>query len=196
MFAALEANGLPPDALELEITENIMLDQQAAVHAQATLLAERGVTLSLDDFGTGHASLNLLRDFPVSRIKVDKSFTQAVQTSSKDRAIVASIIDLASRLGLRVVAEGIERPEDCEFLRALGCEKGQATTSESPSPPAVFEEQFTHARARPLRRLTRDATAPRTDSVGPFSKCFNRQVAASLPVAGEPRTRNVNSADL
>jgi diguanylate cyclase (GGDEF)-like protein/PAS domain S-box-containing protein len=142
VFAALEANGLPPDALELEITENIMLDQQAAVHAQATLLAERGVTLSLDDFGTGHASLNLLRDFPVSRIKVDKSFTQAVQTSSKDRAIVASIIDLASRLGLRVVAEGIERPEDCEFLRALGCEKGQGYYFGKPVPAAVFEEQF------------------------------------------------------
>ncbi|WP_349356930.1 putative bifunctional diguanylate cyclase/phosphodiesterase [Sphingobium nicotianae] len=139
---ALAANRLPPDALELEITENIILDQQDTVLDQLRSLRQLGVELSFDDFGTGFASLNLLKSYPVSLIKIDKSFTQAVQHSEGDRAIVLSILDLARKLGLDVVAEGVETREDCAFLREHGCQKGQGYYFGKPVPPAVFGDQF------------------------------------------------------
>lgn len=142
VLAALATHGLPPEALELEITENIMLDQQDTVLNQLQELRAHGVMLSFDDFGTGFASLNLLRDYPVTRIKIDKSFTQVVQTSPRDRAIVVSLIDLARQLGLGVVAEGVENAENGDFLRSLGCEKGQGFYFGRPVPAAVFAEQF------------------------------------------------------
>lgn len=142
VLEVLAAHGLPPEALELEITENIMLDQQDTVLSQLKELRAHGVMLSFDDFGMGFASLNLLRDYPVTHIKIDKSFTQVVQTSPKDRAIVVSLIDLARQLGLGVVAEGVENAETGDFLRSLGCEKGQGYHFGRPVPAAVFSEQF------------------------------------------------------
>ena len=139
---ALAANGLPGEALELEITENIILHQQHAVLAQLHDLRSLGVSLSFDDFGTGFASLNLLKAYPVTLIKIDKSFTQAVQTSAEDRAIVVSLLDLARKLGLDVVAEGIESRDDCEYLRRHGCEKGQGYYFGKPVPADMFAEQF------------------------------------------------------
>ncbi len=139
---ALNTHGLSPDALELEITENIILDQQDLVLDQLKALRKLGVELSFDDFGTGFASLNLLKSYPVTLIKIDKSFTQAVQHSPGDRAIVLSILDLAHKLGLDVVAEGVETWEDCEFLRQHDCQKGQGYYFGKPVPPIVFNEQF------------------------------------------------------
>lgn len=138
----LERHGLPPDAIELEITENIILDQQDDVLSQLEALRAAGLALSFDDFGTGFASLTLLRNFPVTHIKIDKSFTQVIHTSPKDQAIVLSLIDLARQLGLKVVAEGVESREDSDFLRAHDCEKGQGYFFGMPVPAALFEEQF------------------------------------------------------
>lgn len=139
---ALDANGLPPDALELEITENILLDQQEIVLSQLRELRAIGVELSFDDFGTGFASLNLLKTYPVTLIKIDKGFTQTVHNSPQDRAIVLSILDLAQKLGLAVVAEGVETEEDCAFLRQHGCQKGQGYYFGKPVPPDIFVELF------------------------------------------------------
>jgi len=139
---SLAANALAPDALELEITENIILDQQHALLDQLHQLRALGVSLSFDDFGTGFASLNLLKAYPVTLIKIDKSFTQAVQTSAQDRAIVLSLLDLAHKLGLEVVAEGVETQDHCDFLRGHGCEKGQGYYFGKPVPAEVFAEQF------------------------------------------------------
>jgi diguanylate cyclase (GGDEF)-like protein/PAS domain S-box-containing protein len=138
----LAAHDLPPSALELEITENIILDQQDVVLAQLTELRDMGVELSFDDFGTGFASLNLLRSYPVSRIKIDKSFTQAVDSSQRDRAIVLSIISMCHQCGLKVVAEGVEEKAQADFLRDLGCDKGQGYYFGRPVPPDLFAEQF------------------------------------------------------
>ncbi len=138
----LMAYQLPADALELEITENIILDQQESVLMQLKQLRQAGVGLSFDDFGTGFASLNLLRDYPVTHIKIDKSFTQVVQTSQKDRAIITSLIGLARQLDLRVVAEGVETGVDADFLRSLGCEKGQGYYFGKPVPAPLFADQF------------------------------------------------------
>ncbi|MBO9631286.1 MAG: EAL domain-containing protein, partial [Shinella sp.] len=140
--AALAANDLPPRALELEITENIILDQQDMVLAQLMELRRTGIELSFDDFGTGFASLNLLRSYPVSRIKIDKGFTQALEGSQRDRAIVQSILDMAHRCGIKVVAEGVETQAQADFLRDLDCDKGQGYHFGRPVPADVFAEQF------------------------------------------------------
>ncbi|MCW1429993.1 putative bifunctional diguanylate cyclase/phosphodiesterase [Novosphingobium sp. JCM 18896] len=149
--AALSAHGLPPEALELEITENIILDHQETMIGQLEQLRALGVVLSFDDFGTGFASLNLLRNFPVSQIKIDKGFTQLMQTSAKDRVIVVGLINMAHQLGLTVVAEGIENRADAEFLGAHGCEKGQGYAFGKPVPAALFAECFC-PRGEDLRR--------------------------------------------
>lgn len=138
----LRACGLPPEALELEITENIILNQHDLVLTQIEQLRSLGVALSFDDFGTGFASLNLLRNFPVTQIKIDKSFTRVIQSSEKDRVIVTGLIDMAQQLGLKVVAEGIEHQIDADFLTACGCEKGQGFLYGKPLPAEVFEDRF------------------------------------------------------
>ena len=139
---SLDVHGLAAEAIELEITENIILDQQERVLVQLRQLRAIGVALSFDDFGTGFASLNLLRTFPVTQIKIDKSFTQAIEASPKDQVIVAGLIDMARQLGLSVVAEGVERAADVGFLAAHGCDKGQGFLFGKAVPAVVFEERF------------------------------------------------------
>ncbi|MBO9602020.1 MAG: EAL domain-containing protein [Novosphingobium sp.] len=148
----LAGYSLPPGAIEFEITENIILDRQDAVLAQLDDLRDGGFSLSFDDFGTGYASLNLLRNFPVSAIKIDKSFIQVMNSSPKDRAIVLSLIDLARQLGLQVVAEGVESARDRDFLAAQACDKGQGYLFGMPVPAALFEEQFLGSGGRAARR--------------------------------------------
>ena len=137
---ALQRHALPSSGLELEITENIILSRQDRILDQLDQVRRLGVALSFDDFGTGFASLNLLRSFPVNCIKIDKSFIQLMRTSEKDRVIVAGIIDMARKLGLNVVAEGVESIEDRDFLRLHRCEKGQGYFFGKPMPAAVFAE--------------------------------------------------------
>jgi EAL domain-containing protein (putative c-di-GMP-specific phosphodiesterase class I) len=142
ILEALGNHGLTPDALDLEITENIVLDRQQAVVRQLYELREAGFRLAFDDFGTGYASLNLLRSFPITHIKIDKSFTRAIHSSATDQAIVVSLIDLALQLGLKVVAEGIQSQDDYEFLASHGCDMGQGFYFGKPAPPDLFAEQF------------------------------------------------------
>jgi diguanylate cyclase (GGDEF)-like protein/PAS domain S-box-containing protein len=139
---ALARHGLAPEGLELEITENIILDRQEPIRDQLERIRRAGTVLSFDDFGTGFASLNLLRDFPVAQIKIDKSFTQLMRASASDRIIVLGMIAMARRLKLEVVAEGIENQADADFLCAHGCQKGQGYLFGQAMPAAVFEERF------------------------------------------------------
>jgi EAL domain-containing protein (putative c-di-GMP-specific phosphodiesterase class I) len=83
------------------------------------------VHVALDDFGTGHSSLTLLRNLPIDRVKIDRSFVEGITRESRDRAIVAHLIALATDLGIEVVAEGIETREQAELLRSLGCNRAQ-----------------------------------------------------------------------
>lgn len=140
--AALLENRLAADALELEITENILVAGESAVLAQLEALRELGVALSFDDFGTGFASLNLLRTVPVRHIKIDKSFTRLVRSEPRDNIIVSGLIEMARGLGIGVIAEGIETLEDAEFLRRQGCDEGQGYWFGPPVPPAIFEELY------------------------------------------------------
>lgn len=139
---ALRRHGLAPDALELEITENILLHEEQDVVADIEALRALGVALSFDDFGTGFASLNLLREVPVDHIKIDKSFTFLMRSSERDRIIVTGVVELAQRLGIGVIAEGIEDEADADFLRSYGCDEGQGYWFGEPVPPAIFEELY------------------------------------------------------
>jgi EAL domain-containing protein (putative c-di-GMP-specific phosphodiesterase class I) len=126
---ALKVSGLPPAQLILEITETATAGEGEAQTTDnvTTLLAlkEMGVGLALDDFGTGFSPLSHLRRFPVDLLKIDRSFVAGMTTSRHDAAIVRGVVDLAHALEVRVVAEGVERPEQLAALLSLGCDLGQ-----------------------------------------------------------------------
>ncbi|GAA4578498.1 cyclic Di-GMP phosphodiesterase RmdB [Planotetraspora phitsanulokensis] len=117
--------GLPVDAIRLEITERVLMTDQAYIADTINTLAEMGVHLSLDDFGTGYSSLVRLQRLPVSEVKIDASFVRRMAESDDDEQIVRSIVDLVGSLGLRAVAEGVESLEIAAILREMGCPAGQ-----------------------------------------------------------------------
>ncbi|MET0370817.1 MAG: EAL domain-containing protein [Sphingobium sp.] len=140
--AALDRHSQPAPALELEITENIVLDQVKLVLPQLMAVQALGVALAFDDFGTGYASLNMLKKYPITHIKIDKSFVQTMLDSPPDRAIVTSLIDLSHQLDLKVIAEGIETDEQRTLLRGHGCEEGQGYYFGRPMTADLFAEKF------------------------------------------------------
>jgi EAL domain-containing protein (putative c-di-GMP-specific phosphodiesterase class I)/GGDEF domain-containing protein len=117
--------GLAPRSLVLELTEGIAMENPGAVRALLLQLRAIGVRVSVDDFGTGHSSLAYLRQFPLHSLKVDRSFVRGIEGSRDMASIVSAVTTMAQQLGLRVVAEGIEKEEQLGLLRALGCEFGQ-----------------------------------------------------------------------
>jgi EAL domain-containing protein (putative c-di-GMP-specific phosphodiesterase class I) len=139
--AALRHSGLPADALEIEITENIALgEQEESLQALRTLRA-RGVKVAFDDFGTGYASLSYLARYPLTRLKIDQSFVRKLAGvyTLADTAIVRSIIVMAHNLGLEVIAEGVETATQAAFLRAERCEELQGYLYAKPLAAADFE---------------------------------------------------------
>jgi diguanylate cyclase (GGDEF)-like protein/PAS domain S-box-containing protein len=135
----MDRNGLAPGSLALEITESVLMEE---AHAPVTVLAslrEYGLRLMLDDFGTGYSSLAYLRRFPLDVLKIDRSFVAGLGRDDEDSAIVAAIVQMARTLGLTVVAEGVERPEQLERLRELDCELAQGRLIAEPMPAAEVE---------------------------------------------------------
>jgi len=121
----LERYGVSPRLLSLEITETAVLaDPNRALQALNELVAY-GVEASLDDFGTGYSSLTYVRQLPLHELKIDASFVRGLAEAERDRAIVCSTIDLGHRLGMRVIAEGVEDATTLELLAALGCDEAQ-----------------------------------------------------------------------
>jgi EAL domain-containing protein (putative c-di-GMP-specific phosphodiesterase class I) len=143
--SVLRETGLPADALELEITENVALDFQDATALRK--IRDRGIKLAFDDFGTGYASLSYLTRFPLSRIKIDRSFVGKITDDANDAAIVRSLIAMAHNLGLEVIAEGVETQAQASFLLNERCEEAQGYLYAKPLPAAEFEG---YLRSRPL----------------------------------------------
>jgi EAL domain-containing protein (putative c-di-GMP-specific phosphodiesterase class I) len=130
----LAEHGLPPSALELEVTEStVMVDRFGASGVLAGLRA-MGVSVAIDDFGTGYSSLALLRELPVDTLKVDRSFVGGMMASPGDEAIVRAVVTLARDLGLTVVAEGVETSESLDAVTALGCHLAQGFLISKPVP--------------------------------------------------------------
>ncbi len=132
--AILERTGLPPHRLDLEVTEGLLLDDSGVVLRTMNALKAQGVRITLDDFGTAYASLSYLRRFPFDRIKIDKSFVQGMCHDGVTLAIVEAILSLSRKLQLTVVAEGVERPNEMELLRELGCDLVQGFLTGVPMP--------------------------------------------------------------
>ncbi len=130
----LERWDVPAERLNLEVTENVILSDPERVIDVLEALKRVGVRLSLDDFGTGSSALALLKSLPVDELKIDKSFVLAMEKSAEDAVIVRSTTELAQRLGLRVVAEGVETAAALEFLRGVGCEEAQGYFLSRPVP--------------------------------------------------------------
>jgi EAL domain-containing protein (putative c-di-GMP-specific phosphodiesterase class I) len=131
---ALEEADVLPSRLILEITESVLLTDSSAIQSVIGQLKDIGVDLSLDDFGTGHSSMDYLKFLPVDELKIERRFIAGLLTDRRDRAIVSAIIQLAHDLGLRVVAEGIETAEQAELLEELGCDVGQGYFFARPGP--------------------------------------------------------------
>ncbi len=118
---ALTASGLPPQRLEIEITESLFIDASPKALRNLETLRQMGVRVALDDFGTGYSSLAYLRQFPFDTLKIDRAFVRELVTQHDARAIVRSIVELAAALGMSTVAEGVEEPAQYELLRRAGC---------------------------------------------------------------------------
>ena len=122
---ALSDSGLPPELLELELTESIFLEANDTTVARLHKLRALGVSISLDDFGTGYSSLSYLRSFPFDKVKIDKSFVHGINHDRSSLAIVRAVIGMANSLGMTVVAEGVETEEQLILLRAQACSRVQ-----------------------------------------------------------------------
>jgi diguanylate cyclase (GGDEF)-like protein len=134
----LDEEGLPPEYLELELTEGVaMHDPQGAI-AVMNNLHERGVRMSIDDFGTGYSSLSHLKKFKVYKLKIDQSFVRDISTDPEDKAIVGAIINMAKSLGLQTIAEGVETAGQLAFLHEQGCDETQGYYFSRPLPAEQF----------------------------------------------------------
>ena len=123
--AALADSGLPPERLEIELTETIALRDDGVAERTLLQLRRRGIRVSYDDFGTGHASLSMLHRLPVDRVKIDRSFVRDLVGSRGDKAIVRSITLIARNFDMEVIAEGVETPDQAMLLREFGCHEVQ-----------------------------------------------------------------------
>jgi EAL domain-containing protein (putative c-di-GMP-specific phosphodiesterase class I) len=138
----LEATGLAASLLELEVTEDVLLQDEDKVLDTFRRIRRLGVRIVFDDFGTGYASLSYLKKFPLDGLKIDRSFVRDLLTDSDDAAIVGSTVGLSRQLGLSVIAEGIEDRATADFLLSLGCEDGQGYFFGRPMPVTDLETRF------------------------------------------------------
>jgi diguanylate cyclase (GGDEF)-like protein len=159
---ALDQAGLEPRFLEVELTETtVMTDPEESI-AILEKLSEMGVLVSVDDFGTGYSSMSYLRRFPIDKLKIDRGFINEVMSRPEDASIVRAIISLAHSLKLKVVAEGVESPDQLEFLKTLGCDQYQGFHF-SPALPASQFEALVRSK-RPSEPVLAENDAGRTHS--------------------------------
>lgn len=137
--AVLKGSGLAPQLLELELTESILVRDANEALERLHALADLGVVMSIDDFGTGYSSLAYLKKFPISKLKIDRSFVMGLPEDESDRAIVSATIGMARGLKLKVVAEGVETVAQREYLAALDCESFQGYLCSPGLPADKFE---------------------------------------------------------
>ena len=146
--SALQMSSLPAEILELEISETFALNNDDAI-APLQELHNRGIKLAFDDFGTGYASLSYLTKFPVSRIKIDRSFVAKVTDDAENAAIVRSLIAMAHNLKLGIIAEGVETAAQARFLLDEQCEEAQGFLYAKPLSAAEFEAYLRERRLAP-----------------------------------------------
>ncbi|MDR2032997.1 MAG: EAL domain-containing protein [Azoarcus sp.] len=138
----LDKYSLPPDMLELEVTESILMHKTELILAALEGIKKMGVRLAIDDFGTGYSSLGYLKSLPVQRLKIDTSFVREIGIDSNNEAITRAVIALSTSLGLETVAEGVERHEQEQFLRNENCQFAQGFRYSHPLPAAEIQANY------------------------------------------------------
>jgi len=145
--SALDASGLDPALLTIEITESVLIADIDAAAARLGELSAAGITIALDDFGTGYSSLSYLQRLPFDILKIDKSFIDRVATERHDLALVRTINRLGHDLGLVTLVEGIETAEQAAIARSIGCDQAQGFFYGRPMPLGDLLEQWDHSRS-------------------------------------------------
>lgn len=149
---ALLDSGLEAQYLELEITESlIMQDADQAVNMMKQV-QKLGVQIAIDDFGTGYSSLSALKNFPIARLKIDKSFIDEIPHCEKDKSVASAVIMLGQKLNMRVIAEGVENDEQIEFLRDHNCDEMQGYRFSKPVSPEAVEELLKSPGGKPASK--------------------------------------------
>ncbi|MFD0569347.1 EAL domain-containing protein [Kitasatospora gansuensis] len=144
---ALDVCSMQPESLVLELTESVLMQRDDRVRSDLLMLSELGVRLAIDDFGTGYSSLSYLREFPITILKIDKSFIDGLERSPQQYALVEGITRIAETLGVRVIAEGIETSRQRELLGVMGCPLGQGYLFARPMDPDKAEALIRSGRA-------------------------------------------------
>jgi EAL domain-containing protein (putative c-di-GMP-specific phosphodiesterase class I) len=142
VIAVLEATGLDPGRLELEITETSFIENAANCQPNLLALRLRGIKVALDDFGTGYSSFTHLQNFTVDRLKIDRSFVDSIGSGEAGSAIIQAIVDLAKASGLQITAEGVETLEQGAFLSQVGCNSLQGYLLARPMPASALDALF------------------------------------------------------
>ncbi|MCL1092331.1 putative bifunctional diguanylate cyclase/phosphodiesterase [Shewanella kaireitica] len=138
----LKATGLPANRLELEVTESCMMSDPESVGRDLVLLADMGIMLSIDDFGTGYSSLNYLKKLPINKLKIDQGFVRDIPEDANNTAIAKAVIALGRSLNLKVIAEGVETPEQAKFFADNGCDEAQGYLFSRPKAASELEHFF------------------------------------------------------
>ena len=141
IIMVLKEIGLKPQYFELELTERVMMENTNVAVSGLQRLKEAGITIAIDDFGTGYSALSHLRLFPLSKLKIDKSFVDNINTSSKDASLLNSIIGIAKSFDLTVIAEGVETNDQLQSLDDMGCDEIQGFLLSTPLPVETLEEK-------------------------------------------------------
>jgi diguanylate cyclase (GGDEF)-like protein/PAS domain S-box-containing protein len=132
----------PPQLLDLEITETLLMNDRPDIIEKLTQLSDAGVHIAIDDFGTGYSSLSYLQKFPIKTLKIDRSFVSNIRTSDQEACIVNAIVSMAQGLRLNIIAEGVENPAQLNYLRALGCQSVQGFLFGQPMPMAELLQRM------------------------------------------------------
>jgi len=142
LLAMLREHGLPPRLLHLELTESMLMRDLDRAASMLRQLSEGGITIAIDDFGSGYSSLSVLKSLPIDILKIDQSFVRDLGKTASDTAIVAAVVSMARALALRVVAEGVETREQLALLKSLGCDEYQGYYHSKPLPADFVERQM------------------------------------------------------
>ena len=153
VLGALAAAGLPPERLDLELTESLLVDNDELVRATLGRLRGVGIKISLDDFGTGYSSLSYLKVFAIDKVKIDQSFVRDLADDRHSTAVIRAVVSLARDLGLRVNAEGVETNEQLKILHLLGCDEVQGYLHGRPEPSPAIEASLARQRSRLTARV-------------------------------------------
>ncbi len=170
---------LAPSLLELEVTEGMLMDDNAQMTRRLQQLRSLGVGLSIDDFGTGYSSLAYLKRFPADKLKIDQSFIRDISQDGSDAAIARTVIHLAHSLNMQVTAEGVETPEQLEFLRSHNCDYVQGYLLCRPMPATLFAQWLCRYADQPAAAADAIRASGEADGYADASPPFNAVLASS-----------------